>query len=619
MSTEDPGAASPSRGLTALWQEVRSRVGGLLPTRADVAAVKRNPRRDLIAGVTVAVVALPLALAFGVASGLGAQAGLATAVVAGVVAAVFGGSNLQVSGPTGAMTVVLVPVVHRFGVSGVLMVGAMAGLVLIVMAVARLGGYVRYLPVSLIEGFTAGIAVVIALQQVPSALGVSDASGDKVWAQAADAVAKFVSHPHPAPLLVALGVAAVMLLGVRWRPGVPFSLIGVALATVLAQVLPLGLTSLGALPAGLPSPSLAFLHPGTAGALLTSALAIAALAALESLLCATVADGMSVNERHDPDRELFGQGLANLIVPVFGGVPATAAIARTAVNVRAGASSRLAAVTHALVLLLVVLVAAPLVSKIPLAALAGVLFATCIRMVEVSSLRALLHSTKADAIIVALTFTVTVAVDLVTAVGVGIAVAVVLALRAVARSAHLDQVPLEAGDHTEEEHALLSEHIVAYRLDGPLFFAAAHQLLLKLPDIADVRVVILRMSRVSTMDATGAQVLGDAITKLERRGITVMLSGLAGTHGTILETLGVGAHLRSAGLVFPDTPAAIRHARELIHLHLRGHTAQPKRPGSRDHTTEHTSTRPASDTTVADQFHTSPTSRNGVGHGSHSR
>jgi SulP family sulfate permease len=564
--TDSPRNPSAHGGLS-----VRSRVTGLLPTRADLRAVRRNPRRDLVAGVTVAVVALPLALAFGVASGLGARAGLATAVIAGVVAAVFGGSNLQVSGPTGAMTVVLVPVVHRFGATGVLMVGAMAGLVLIVLAIARLGRYVRYLPVSLIEGFTAGIAVVIALQQLPPALGIAHTSGERVWAQAGDAVRQFAQHPHLAPAVTSVGVAVFMLVGARWRPGLPFALFGVALATLAAGVLPLRLTPLGELPAGLPAPSLAFVHPGAIGSLLTSALAIAALAALESLLCATVADGMSMTERHDPDRELFGQGIANLLVPVFGGVPSTAAIARTAVNVRAGASSRLAAVTHALVLLAVVIAAGPLVSKIPLAALAGVLFATCVRMVEVSSLRALLRATRGDAVIVVLTFGVTVAVDLVTAVGVGIAAAVVLALRAVAGSARLDQVPLDTADHTEEEHELLSQHIVAYRLDGPLFFAAAHRLLLELPDVADVEVVILRLARVSTLDATGAQMLGDAIAKLEHRGIVVMVSGITPAHHTILETLGVGAQLRAAGLVFETTPLAIAHARTLIEQHPRGH------------------------------------------------
>ncbi|MFC4021395.1 SulP family inorganic anion transporter [Micromonospora sp. GCM10011542] len=537
------------------------RVRGLLPGRADWAAVRRSPRRDLLAGLTVAVVALPLALAFGVTSGLGAQAGLVTAVIAGAVAAVFGGSNLQVSGPTGAMTVVLVPVVQQFGPTGVLMVGAMAGLILVALALARLGRYVRYLPTPVIEGFTAGIAVVIALQQVPAALGVTDAEGDRVWAVAADAVTRFVVHPRPAAVAVALSVAALMLIGARWRLGVPFSLLGVAAATVLAEATPVELVRIGALPQGLPEPSLGFLDLDAVGVLLPSALAVAALAALESLLSATVADGMTVGERHDPDRELFGQGLANLASPLFGGIPATAAIARTAVNVRAGASSKLAALTHAVALAAIVLAAAPLVGRIPLAALAGVLIATTVRMVEAGSLWALARATRGDALVLVLTFAVTVIWDLVTAVAVGVAVAVVVALRAVARSARLEQVPLEPGDHTAEEHALLAEHIVAYRLDGPLFFAAAHTFLLELSEVADVRVVILRMSRVSALDATGAHVLGDAIRRLRGRGITVLLSGIAPGHDQVLSTLGIAEELRHAGLVFPDTPAAIRHAR----------------------------------------------------------
>ncbi len=540
---------------------IAGRLLDLLPGRADWHAVRRSPKRDLLAGLTVAVVALPLALAFGVTSGLGAEAGLVTAVVAGAVAAVFGGSNLQVSGPTGAMTVVLVPVVHQFGAAGVLMVGAMAGVLLIALASARLGRYVRYLPTPVIEGFTAGIAVVIALQQVPAALGVTDADGEKVWAVAADAVGRFVTAPRPAALAVALGVAALMLLGGRWRPGLPFSLIGVAAATLLAELVPVDLARIGALPQALPEPSLDFLDLDAVGVLLPSALAVAALAALESLLSATVADGMTVGERHDPDRELFGQGLANLAAPVFGGIPATAAIARTAVNVRAGAASKLAALTHAVALAVIVLAAAPLVGRIPLAALAGVLLATTVRMVEAASLRALLRATRADAVVLVLTFAVTVIWDLVTAVVAGLAVAVVLALRAVARSAKLEQVPLDPGEHSAEEHALLAEHIVAYRLDGPLFFAAAHTFLLELAEVADVRVVILRMSRVSTIDATGAQVLGDAVDRLRARGIVVLISGITPGHDQVLSTLGVAEQLRREGLVFPDTPAAIAYAR----------------------------------------------------------
>ncbi len=536
----------------------------MLPGKSDWEAVRRSPRRDLLAGVTVAIVALPLALAFGVTSGLGAEAGIATAVVAGVVAAIFGGSNLQVSGPTGAMTVVLVPVVHQFGAGGVLLVGFVAGLVLIAMAFAGLGRYVKYLPMPVIEGFTAGIAVVIALQQIPAALGVPAGDQERVWAVAGQAVADFISQPDLAAPLVASGVAALMLAGARLRPGFPFSLVGVVIATVLSQLGLVDVQALGAIPAGLPAPSLGFIDVSAIYSLLPAVLAVASLAALESLLSATVADGMSVNERHDPDRELFGQGLANLAAPVFGGIPATAAIARTAVNVRAGASSKLAALTHSVFLLLIVLVAAKLVSDIPLAALAGVLLATTIRMVEVGSLLTLARSTRGDAAVLFLTFSVTVVFDLVAAVVVGLGVAIVIALRSIARSARVEQVALEPGDHSAEEHELLSERIVAYRLDGPLFFAGAHQFLLELTEVADVKVLILRMKRVSSVDATGARVLGDVITRLENRGIVVLLSGIPSDHDTVLSTIGAAGHLRQNGRVFEDTPGAIAYARRLV-------------------------------------------------------
>jgi SulP family sulfate permease len=537
----------------------------LLPQRSDWTAARRSPRRDILAGVTVAIVALPLALAFGVASGMGAQAGLITAVVAGALAALFGGSNLQVSGPTGAMTVVLLPIVHRFGGPGVLMVGALAGLLLIALAVARLGRYVRYLPTPVVEGFTAGIAVVIALQQVPTALGVSNAHGDKVLAVAGDATIRFFQHPNPAPAVMAVVVAGVILAGARWRPALPISLFTVALCTVVAELAPLHLNRIGALPSGLFAPSMSFWDWQAVPSLFTAALAVTALAALESLLSATVADGMTVNERHDPDRELFGQGLANIVTPIMGGVPATAAIARTAVNVRAGARSKLAALTHAVVLAGVVLAAAPLVSRIPLAALAGVLIATTVRMVEAASILALLRATRRDAVVLVLTFTVTVVFDLVTAVALGLGVAALLALRSVARSVRIEQVPLETGDFTAEEQALLAQHIVAYRLDGPLFFAAAHDFLIQLTEVADIRVIILRMSRVSTIDATGAHILGDAVTRLGHRGITVLLSGVDPRHEKVLTTVAGTAHLYRTGLVFPDTPTAIDFARHLHH------------------------------------------------------
>lgn len=542
---------------------------GLLPGRADLLAVKRSPGRDLLAGLTVAIVALPLALAFGVASGLGAEAGLTTAIIAGALAAIFGGSNLQVSGPTGAMTVVLIPVVHQFGPAGVLQVGVMAGLGLLALSLSGIGRYVRYLPVSLVEGFTAGIAVVIALQQVPNMLGVPQGDQVQVWAIAGDAVARFARSPDPVPIAIALGVAAVILIGSRWKPALPLSLFAVAIATVIAQFSGIDLAMVGALPAGIAAPTAGFLDPGVILALLPSAFAVAALAALESLLCATVADAMSVGQKHNPDRELFGQGIANLVVPFFGGVPATAAIARTAVNVRAGAQSRLASLSHSAVLLLFLLVAAPLVGVIPLAALGGVLLATTVQMIQVGAIRSILRSSRGDALVLLTTFGVTVAIDLVSAVIVGLLLAGVISLRAVARSAQLERVPLGerdngGDDHSGEEQRLLDDRIVAYRLDGALFFGAAHRFLLELTEVTDVAVVILRMSRLSTIDATGALMLDDAIARLERRGIAVLLSGIKPGHRRVLGALTAAPRLKESGRVFADTPEAIAHARELV-------------------------------------------------------
>ena len=346
--------------------------------------MRRNPKRDLLAGITVALVALPLALAFGVASGLGAGAGLITAIVAGAVAAFFGGSNLQISGPTGAMTVVLLPIVAQFGVSAVLVVGLLAGVILIALALAGAGRYMKFIPLPVVEGFTLGIAIIIGLQQVPAALGQS-VDGERIVINAITAVGQFITQPNWAALAVTAFVAGSILLALRLRPGLPVALPAVIVITAATAVLHLNVASIGALPHGLPAPSMPNIPWANLSALVLPAIAVAALAALESLLSATVADAMRVGERHDPNRELFGQGMANLASPLFGGVPATAAIARTAVNVRTGAQSRLAALTQSAVLLIVVLIAAQWVAYIPLAALAGVLIATVIQMVEVSS------------------------------------------------------------------------------------------------------------------------------------------------------------------------------------------------------------------------------------------
>nr|WP_202524039.1 SulP family inorganic anion transporter [Kitasatospora sp. SID7827] len=530
----------------------------VLPDRRTLATLGRSPRRDLTAGLTVAVVALPLALGFGISSGAGAAAGLATAVVAGALAAVFGGSHLQVSGPTGAMTVVLVPITHRYGPDGVLTVGLLAGVLLVLLALARAGRWMAYVPVPVVEGFTLGIAGVIALQQVPGALGVPKPAGDNPAVVAARAADAFLAAPHGAAPALALGVAAVLLVGGRRWPAIPFSLLTVVAATLLTRFLDLPVATIGHLPAGLPAPSLDFFTAADVPALLPSALAVAALAALESLMSATAADALGDGERHDGDRELFGQGLANLAAPLFGGVAATGAIARTAVNVRSGAASRLAALVHAAVLAVIVFAAAPLVAGIPLAALAGVLIATAARMVRLGGLRALARSGRGEAAVLLLTAAATLAFDLVTAVVAGLLLAGALALAEVARAARVERVPLSGEP--------LGEHVVAYRIDGPLLFAAAHRFLRELTAEARSRVAILRMSRVSAIDASGAAVLGDAIAELERRGTLVLVTGLRAEHRRPLDALGVLDRLREQGRVFGSTPEAVACARR----HLAG-------------------------------------------------
>ncbi|MFZ5872242.1 MAG: SulP family inorganic anion transporter, partial [Actinomycetota bacterium] len=455
---------------------------------------------------------------------------------------------------------VLLPIVGTHGPDGVLVVGLLAGLILVGLGYAGAGRFIRYVPIPVVEGFTVGIALVIALQQVPAALGVTVHS-EQVLALAVRALRAWLADPTWVPIVMTLLVAVGVLAAVRVRPALPGSLLAVVGATVVNAVFGLGATPIGQIPSGLPMPALPLVPAADITALVLPAVAVAALAALESLLSATVADGMTVGQRHDSNRELVGQGLANLSAPLFGGIPATAAIARTAVNVRSGAGSRLAAVTHALVLLAVVVVAARWVATIPLAALAGVLVATAVQMIRVSSLGALLRSTRGDAAVLTITAVATVALDLVTAVLVGLAVAGFVAIRQTARAARLEEVPLDDGDYADEERAMIDEHIVCYRIDGPLFFAAAHDFLLELAEVGDVRVVVLRMSRVTTIDATGAHVLADTITRLESRKITVLLSGVKPQHEKVLAELGVYDRLAHEHHLFDTTPQAIEHAR----------------------------------------------------------
>jgi SulP family sulfate permease len=553
-----------------------ARVTGMAPHRADYAGLRHTWRSDLVAGLTVGVVALPLALGFGIASGLGAQAGLVTAIVAGLVAAVFGGSNVQVSGPTGAMTVVLVPVVARFGADAVVLVGLLAGILVVFAAFAGVGRFLAYIPWPVVEGFTIGIAVIIFLQQVPTALGVPKPAGESTAAIAVRAIGDaFSGAGNIEALVLVLLVAALMIGAARLHRAIPGSLLAVVAATVVAGTSGMTVTKIGALPDGLPAPSLPAISMGRIGDLMSAAFAVALLAGLESLLSAKVADGMSDGAPHNPDRELFGQGLANLVSPLFGGMPATGAIARTAVNVRSGGRTRVAAITHALLLVAIVYLGGSLVAEIPLAALAGVLMVTACRMVDLHGVRMVLRSTRSDAAVLVLTAVATVAFDLIVAVEIGIAVAALLALRAVARNARAVAEPVPTpgeGVTMDEEEALLGEHILTYRLDGALFFGAAQRFLAELTSVRGVQVVILRLPELQVLDATGAQALGEIVGQLEERGITVLIKGPRPDHLRVLEAVGVLDRLAHERHLFDDLDAAIAHAR--VHVaRVEGHAA----------------------------------------------
>lgn len=398
-------------------------IQGTAPEKSFLSRLPKN----LIAGLTVAIVALPLALAFGISSGMGAQAGIATAVVAGALAAIFGGSRYQVSGPTGAMTVVLIPLVHQLGGNAIFQVAFLAGVFLILTALLRVGKYVHKLPDSLIEGFTAGIALVIALQQVSFLLGVSVVPAERVWESAALEVGIWLENPAPHAIGLGILAAIVNIFGYTRWPKLPLALLTIFVLTFAVDLIGVDTPRIGALPAELFSVQSGLLDFSNWQILLLPALAVAFLAGLESLLSARIADGMTKHQHnHKPNQELFGQGLANIGSAIFGGMPATAALARTAVNVRAGADSKLSAFSHAAFLAVFVLLVSDLVERIPLAALGGVLVATAWHMIRPSELRKTMSKSKLDAMVLVITLIATVVLDLISALAIGLAIYLVL-------------------------------------------------------------------------------------------------------------------------------------------------------------------------------------------------
>lgn len=530
----------------------------LLPGRQDYRPVRRTWRGDVIAGVTVGIVALPLALAFGVSSGAGAESGLITAIVAGIVAGVFGGSNIQVSGPTGAMVVVLGPIVAAHGPGVVAIVSVLAGIVVLLAGIFKIGRVVSYIPWPVIEGFTLGIAVIIFLQQIPAAIGTTAGPSTNAFVSAIQSFSHLSWPTAGWDVLVVAVVAAIMLLAPRIHPRVPGSIIAIILVSVAVSLAGLPLARIGRLPDSLPAPHLPSVAwdalPGLVGAVFT----VAALASIESLLSARVASTLADTGPYEPDRELVGQGLASIASGFFGGMPATGAIARTAVNVRSGGRTRVAAIVHALVLLAIVYLAAGIVSLIPLAALAGVLMVTAARMVSVATVRSVVGSTRSDTVVFLVTALITVSFDLIVAVGIGIVVAGFFALRALSRSGGVIRETIPGATRPEDEH------IALFRLDGSLFFGAAERMLAAMSGVRDVDVVIIRMSQLQTLDATGARVIAELVNALERRGITVLVKGIQPRHLRLVTRVGVLDSLRHHKHLFTDLDAAVEHARDHV-------------------------------------------------------
>jgi SulP family sulfate permease len=479
---------------------------------------------------------LPLALAFGVASGADAAAGLVTAVVAGIVIALLGGSPSQISGPTGAMSAVLVVVAARHGLAGVWLASVLAGVVILALGLLRLGRIVTFIPSPVVAGFTSGIALIIALGQVDNVLGVASGPSES-------ALGKLLGYLHDAPrpdprsVLTALVVVATMLAVPRLAPRlpealrrVPGSLVGIVLATAMVVVLGWDVAVIGAVPRSIVLDQRltpAGLDPAALADLLLPALSIAALGAIESLLCGAVAGNMT-GTKMDNDQELIAQGVGNLLIPFFGGVPATAAIARTSVAIKSGGRTRLTSVVHSLGLLATVLVAAPLIARVPLAALGGVLMVTAFRMNEWESIRFFVNGRHRHAVIALFaTMAATVALDLTQAILVGVAASALFFLRqASAITVASEPVILDRIRQRGHRLEVADPGVQVLYVTGPLFFASVHAFLEAFEGMPRSARVILSLRGVPSIDATGLQAIEEVVHRQHGGGGEVHLVGL---------------------------------------------------------------------------------------------
>lgn len=487
-------------------------------------------RQDLLAGVTVAAVALPLALAFGVISGASAQAGLVTAILAGLVIGLLAGAPYQISGPTGAMSAVLIGLSARYGLEGVWIAGLLAGFILTLLGLLRLGRFIAFIPAPVVTGFTSGIALIIAIGQIPHVLGIPAVEAET----SAGALLRYMEGGfRPDAQISSLAGAVILLMllwPARWNLRLPASLLGIVLATAAVALLGWSVPSIGEIPRSLMLEQrlrLVDLDPGLWRALAAPALTIAALGAVESLLCGAVASNMTGTRLH-ANQELIAQGFGNILIPFFGGVPATAAIARSSVGIRSGGRTRMVSIVHALVLTASIFALAPIMSRIPLAALGGVLMVTAWRMNEWHAIRFIFaRRFKTASLAFLLTLLATITLDLTQAILVGALLSGAVFLNQIARiDIEIRDVDAERagrrGLRLENDPAGIR---VAY-LTGPLFFAATDAFHEKLSDLAGVHSLILSMRGVPLIDISGLQALQSLQERLAAAGGQVLLSGL---------------------------------------------------------------------------------------------
>jgi SulP family sulfate permease len=493
---------------------------------------RRQATADVLAGITVGLVALPLAMAFAIASGLSPQAGIYCAVVTGFIVSALGGSRVQIAGPTGAFVVVVAGIVTKYGVDGLFMCTMMAGVMLVVMGLTGMGSAVKFIPRSVVVGFTNGIAVLIASTQLRDFFGIDlkDVPGE-FWPRLV-ALASHARTFSPPAVLVAVVTLGIIIAIVRFVPRLPGSIVALVAVTVGARVLGLHVETIGSrfggIPSGLPHFAIPAFHPSLVPRLLMPAITVGLLGAIESLMSAVVADKMS-GDRHDSNTELVAQGVANIISPMVGGLPATGAIARTATNIRSGAKTPVAGIVHSLTLLTILLVAAPLASAVPMAVLAAILMVVSYNMGEWGEIPDLLKLAKADIAVWLATFSLTVFADLTVAVEVGMVLAALLFIRKVSETTTIAPVTEEyiRESHHHSLHRLtLPAYIRVFRIHGPFLFGATDKLRVVTEDLEALpEIVVLRLRNMNAIDGTGLRAFEDLADELHASGRSLLLCG----------------------------------------------------------------------------------------------